>query len=94
VTNEDLPVKQHYPISLAKQKLVYAELDRILGLDVIEESNSSWSSPVTLVQKGPKNRLCLDARKENSRTIKDAYPLPHIKGSVESTTGNVLHFRN
>jgi len=52
----------------------------MLGLGVIEESNSSWSSPVTLVQKGPKNRLCLDARKVNSRTIKDAYPLPHIEG--------------
>jgi len=52
---------------------VYAELDRMLGLGVIEESNSSWSSPVTLVQKGLKNRLCVDARKVISRTIKDAY---------------------
>jgi len=52
----------------------------MLGLGVIKESNISWSSPVTLVQKGPKNRLCLDARKVNSRTIKDAYPLPYIEG--------------
>jgi len=80
VTNGDQPIKQrHYLISLAKQKLVYAELDCMLGLGVIEESNSSWSSPVTLVQKGPKNHICLDARKVNSRTIKDAYPQPHIK---------------
>ncbi|KAH8349459.1 hypothetical protein KR084_005239, partial [Drosophila pseudotakahashii] len=51
VTNEDLPIKQrHYPISPAKQKLVYAELDRMIGLGVIEESNSSWSSPVTLAR--------------------------------------------
>jgi len=60
VTDEDIPIKQrHYPISPSKQ--------------VIEESNSSWSSPVTLVQRGPKNRLCLDARKVNSRTIEEAY---------------------
>jgi len=52
----------------------------MLGLGVIKMSNSSWSSPVTLVQKGPKNRLCFDVRKVNSRTIKDAYPLPHIEG--------------
>jgi len=52
----------------------------MLGLRVIEESNSSWSSPVTLVQKGQKNRPCLHARKVNDRTIKDAYPLPHIVG--------------
>jgi len=81
VTNGDLPIKQrHYLMSPAKQKLLYAELDCMFGLGVIEESNSSWSSPVTLVQKGLKNRLCLDARKVNSRTIKDAYPLPHIEG--------------
>lgn len=47
---------------------------------VIEESNSSWNSPVSLVVKGTKNRLCLDARKINERTIKDAYSLPHIAG--------------
>lgn len=49
-------------------------------MGVIEESNSSWNSPVSLVVKGTKNRLCLDARKVNERTIKDAYPLPHIDG--------------
>jgi len=81
VTNEDLAINQrHYPISTAKQMLMYAELDRMLGLGVIEESNGSWCSPITLVQKGPKNRLCVYARKVNSRTIKDAYPLPHIEG--------------
>ncbi|XP_036346079.1 uncharacterized protein LOC118755347, partial [Rhagoletis pomonella] len=64
VTNENLPVKQrHYRISPAIQKLIYAELDRMLEMGVIEESNSSWSSPVSLVVKGTKNRLCLDARK-------------------------------
>jgi len=65
----------------------------MLGLGVIEESNSSWSSPVTLVQKGPKNRLCLDARKVNSRTIKDAYPLPSLTQEMRrafSTTGSDL----
>ncbi|XP_037929486.1 uncharacterized protein LOC119663972 [Teleopsis dalmanni] len=81
VTNEQLPMKQrHYPISPAIQKLMYDELDRMLSLGVIEESNSSWSSPVTLVVKENKHRWCLDARKVNDRTIKDAYPLPHIEG--------------
>uniref|UniRef100_W8AS19 RNA-directed DNA polymerase n=1 Tax=Ceratitis capitata TaxID=7213 RepID=W8AS19_CERCA len=81
VEDENIPVKQrHYPISPAIQKLVYQELDRMLDMGVIEESNSSWSSPVSLVIKGTKNRLCLDARKVNERTIKDAYPLPHVDG--------------
>lgn len=81
VVDEGLPIKQrHYPISPVIQNLIYEELDRMLKIGVIEESNSSWSSPVTLVRKVNKNRLCLDARKVNSRTIKDAYPLPHIEG--------------
>lgn len=81
VTNEDIPIKQrHYPVSPVIQELLYKELDRMLSLGVIEHSNSSWSSPVTLVRKETKNRLCLDARKVNMRTIKDAYPLPHIEG--------------
>jgi len=33
-----------------------------------------------LVQKGTKNRLCLDTRKLNLRTIKYAHPLPQIEG--------------
>lgn len=81
VTDEDIPVKQrHYPVSPVIQKLLFDELDRMIELGVIEPSNSSWSSPVTLVRKETKNRLCLDARKVNARTVKDAYPLPHIEG--------------
>lgn len=81
VMNEVIPVKQrHYPVSPAIQKLLFDELDRMIALGNIELSNSSWSSPVTLVRKETKNRVCLDARKVNARTIKDAYPLLHIEG--------------
>lgn len=37
----------------------------MLDLGVIEESKSSWSSPVVLVQKPGKVRLCIDSRKLN-----------------------------
>lgn len=75
------PIKQrHYPISPAVEKLVCTEIDRMLELGVIEESNSPWSSPIVLVKKPGKVRLCLDSRKVNEVTIKDAYPLPHIEG--------------
>ncbi|KAH8241672.1 hypothetical protein KR032_006895, partial [Drosophila birchii] len=75
------PVKQrHFPVSPAIEKLLYAEVDRMLKLGVIEESDSAWSSPVVLVQKPGKIRLCLDSRKVNAFTKKDAYPLPQIDG--------------
>lgn len=58
-----------------------AEINRMLRLGVIEESSSAWSSPMAVVRKSNgKVRLCLDARKVNEVTIKDAYPLPIIDG--------------
>lgn len=78
---EASPIKQRfYPVSPAVEKLMFAEIDRMLQLGVIERSNSPWSSPMRLVVKPNKVRLCLDARKLNSVTKKDAYPLPNIEG--------------
>jgi len=48
LTQENLPIKQRH-ISPAKQQLVFAELDRMLGLGVIEESNSSHSAKPAVV---------------------------------------------
>lgn len=47
--------------------------------DVIEPSNSSWAAPIVLVKKRDGTTLlCVDSRKLNSVTKKDAYPLPRI----------------
>lgn len=75
------PIKQRYhAVSPVIEKKMYAEVDRMLQLGVIEESNSAWSSPVTIVSKANgKSRLCLDARKVNQETTKDAYPMPLIE---------------
>lgn len=77
-----MPIKQrHYPVSPAVQSTMYAELDRMLALGVIEESQSAWNSPVVLVRKSNgKARLCLDSRMLNKVTVKDAYPMPIIEG--------------
>lgn len=77
---EAVPTKQRYhAVSPAVEKKMYAEVDRMLQLGVIEESKSAWNSPVTIVAKSNgKSRLCLDARLVNSVTIKDAYPMPLI----------------
>lgn len=85
-TGDAVPVKQrHYPVSPAVQSLLYQEVDRMIDLGVIEESESPWCSPVVLIKKQNedgtvKHRFCLDSRKVNALTKKDAYPMPHING--------------
>lgn len=72
------PVRQFpYVMSPKTQELVAVELQRLLGIGVIERSNSGWSLNCVPVIKPNKVRLCLDARKVNERTVRDAYPLPH-----------------
>lgn len=40
---------RHYPVSPAVQELIFNEIDQMLKLGVIEESESAWSSRSTLV---------------------------------------------
>lgn len=85
------PVKQRfYPVSPAVEKHMFTEIDRMLALRFIEPSSSPWSSPMRLVVKPNKIRLCLDARKLNLVTKKDAYPLPNIGGIARLPKANVI----
>ncbi|XP_055599014.1 uncharacterized protein LOC129748419 [Uranotaenia lowii] len=72
------PVRQFpYVMSPKTQALVAVELERLLEAGIIERSDSDWSLNCVPVIKPNKVRLCLDARKINERTVRDAYPLPH-----------------
>ena len=55
---------------------------------VIEESSSSWCSPIVLKQKKDgTRRFCVDFRKLNEKTIKDSYPLPRINQTLDKLAG-------
>lgn len=79
-TGDAAPIRQrYYRMSPEKQRVLTEQLDEMLKDDVIEPCESPWSSPVLLTPK--KNgdlRFCLDSRKLNTITRKDAYSLPYI----------------
>lgn len=83
------PFKQRYwPLSPAKQKELFDEVDVLLKENIIQPSKSPWCSPVLAVEKRDgSTRLCLDSRRLNSITIRDSYPLPYPSRILDSLRG-------
>lgn len=80
------PSRERYrpvPPSLAAE--LRALLQNMLDGGVVRESPSPWAAPIVLVKKKDGSwRFCVDYRRLNALTHKDAYPLPRIE---ESLTG-------
>ena len=62
-----------------KKKVIQIELEAMLEMGVIEESNSDWVSPIAVVPKTDGSvRFCVDYRKVNAVSKFDAYPMPRV----------------
>ena len=84
------PIKDRYRrIPPHQYEEVRKHLKEMLDIGAIRRSNSPWASPVVLVRKKDGSlRFCIDLRKLNARTVKDAYSLPRIEDALDSL--NVL----
>ena len=85
VTKDSRPVRCG-PRRLAPAGLQKKEQDCVKDMltgGQIEPSDSPWASPVVLVtKKDGLTRFCVDYRRLNLLTVKDAYPLPRIDDSL------------
>lgn len=65
-----------------------AHINQLLESQVIRESSSPYASPIVLVRKKDESlRMCVDYRPLNSKTRKDAFPLPRIEESLDALSG-------
>ena len=56
---------------------------------IVEPSDGPWSSPVVLAKKKDGSlRFCMDYRKVNAITRKDAYPLPRVDDTLDTLGGS------
>ena len=87
---EQTPFKERYRcIPPHMYEDVRAHIQEMLDIGAICKLHSPWVSAVVLVQKKDGGlRFCIDLRKLNEQTIKDAYSLPQIDETLDSLQGS------
>ena len=88
-TGDCKPVKQPpRRVPPYQREVIDKQLDELLATGRVEPSQSPWSSPVVLARKHDGTyRMCIDFRKLNQSTKKDAIPLPRTDDLLEALGG-------
>ena len=84
-TTDQVPIyTKSYRYPFIHRQEVENQIKKMLDQNIIEPSNSPWSSPLWVVPKKAdasgkqKWRVVVDYRKLNEKTVDDKYPLPNI----------------
>ena len=92
------PVKQApYRLAPHYKQWVREEVVQLLKSGIIRKSNGPWASPIVIIPKkngkgGLEPRMCVDYRKLNAITKKDAFPIPRIRDILEYMPPRVGYF--
>lgn len=89
-TTTETPIRlRPYPIPFAMVDQVNEEVEKMLEMQVIESSESAYSSPIVLVKKKDQTfRFCIDLRSLNRITMFDAEPMPNIEDLFSKLAGH------
>eukprot|EP00731_Ephydatia_muelleri_P007838 Em0004g176a len=88
-TGDTQPVRQQARrLPFHQQQEVRGLLDYMLSQGIIEPSCGPWASPIVLAKKKDgTTRFCVDFRRLNDCTRKDAQPLPRIDDTLDALGG-------
>lgn len=86
----DEPVRSKpYPVPYSVRETLKKDLDDMIKMGVIRESNSPYASPVVVVKKkDSSNRVCVDFRKLNKLTVFDPEPMPAAVDLFQKLNGD------
>ena len=89
VTTDDEPVKLPFRrLPPAQYQEVKEHIRELLSRNVIRPSTSPYASPIVIVRRKDGNiRLCVDYRRLNVKTRRDAFPLPRVEESFDALNG-------
>jgi hypothetical protein len=89
-TGDTPPISNRpYRLSYKENEILKNEIDAMLTSNIIEPSDSPWTSPVVLVKKKDGTiRFCVDYRKLNKVTKISKWPLPNIEDCLRQLSGS------
>ena len=86
----DEPVRSKpYPVPYSLRESLREDVDDLIRMGVIRESNSPYASPAVVVKKKDgSNRICVDYRKLNKLTVFDPEPMPTAEEVFQRLNGD------
>ena len=88
----EIPLSDPTPFRLPYRRIppsqyqsVRGHIEELKQAGIIQPSQSPFASPIVVVEKKDGTiRLCIDYRRLNARTVRDAFPLPRIDEALDA----------